>query len=200
MFPEHFKVVRLAVPVPGHHALLRRCPPGTWRWHHTPPCPPHPVHLAARGSRGRHSGSRLSAPSPSLPAQWRAPGEAAHMLRADLKGTQLGHVPSANLASWIKSEEAGKVVWIIEMHVLACVCVCVEPRLLQGVTHCSFACFSISDWAAAAVHVRDCAAPECFCWTLLCFVKRQNKLVGVTATTLCSTAWIKKKRAKGPIL
>lgn len=67
-----------------------------------------PVHLAAHVSRGRHFGSHLSALT-QLPVWWRASGKAAHMLRADLKGTELGHVQPANLAPWIKSEEAGKL-------------------------------------------------------------------------------------------
>lgn len=44
-----------------------------------------------------------------LPMWWRASGETAHMLNTDLKGTKLGHVQFANLASWMRSEEAGNV-------------------------------------------------------------------------------------------
>ncbi len=87
----------------GHDALLSWCPPGTWRWHHMPG-PPGTVQ-----SRGWHSGSHLPAPT-QLPAWWRASGETAHMLNTDLKGTKLGHVHFVNLASWMRSEEAGNVL------------------------------------------------------------------------------------------
>lgn len=87
----------------GHDALLRWCPPGTWRWHHMP-SPPGPMQ-----SRGWHFGSHLPAQT-QLPVWWRAPGETAHMLNTDLKGTKLGHVHFVNLASWMRSEEAGNVL------------------------------------------------------------------------------------------
>lgn len=87
----------------GHDALLRWCPPGTWRWHHMAGPP------GTMQSRGWHFGSHLPTQT-QLPVRWRASGEAAHMLNADLKGTKLGHVRFVNLASWMKSGEAGNVL------------------------------------------------------------------------------------------
>lgn len=87
----------------GHDALLRWCPPGTWRWHHIPGPP------GNTPSRGWHFGSHLSAQT-QLPVWWRASGEAAHMLDTDLKGTKLGHEQFVNFASWIKCEKAVNIL------------------------------------------------------------------------------------------
>lgn len=85
----------------GHDALLRWCPPGTWRWHHMPG-PPGTVQ-----SRGWHFGSHLPVQT-QLSVWWRASGEMAHMLNTNLKGTKLGHVQFVNLTSW--SGEAANVL------------------------------------------------------------------------------------------
>lgn len=74
----------------GHDALLRGCPPDTWRWHHMPG-PPGTIQ-----SRGWHSGSLLPAQT-QLSVWWRASGEMAHMLNTNLKGTKLGDMKFANL-------------------------------------------------------------------------------------------------------
>lgn len=56
----------------GHDALLRWCPPGTWRWHHMPG-PPGTVQ-----SHGWHSGSHLPAQTPALGVMKGIRGNATH--------------------------------------------------------------------------------------------------------------------------
>lgn len=96
MFLDHFKVV----PALGmmHYWEGAHLAPGCW--HHMP------------RSTWYHAVTWVTLwvtpPTPAqLPVWWRASGEMAHMLSTDLKGTKLGHVQFANLASWMKSEETG---------------------------------------------------------------------------------------------
>lgn len=73
----------------GHDALLRRCPPGTWHWHHMP-APP-----GSMQSRGSHCGSHLPTRI-RLPVWFVESGNNTHTVNTDLKGTKLGRVQPVN--------------------------------------------------------------------------------------------------------
>lgn len=96
--------------VPTWHLALTSHPRSTWQ------------HVS-------HVGDTVGHTSPQQPSSQRDEGHQGkrHTCSTpDLKGTKLGHVQFVNLASWIKSEQAGNVLWSIAMHFLFLHCFYVE--------------------------------------------------------------------------